>query len=92
MRLPWQCLCEDFRRIVGSVDVVVLHNRLLMQVMATGVAYSDILRPGLANAGDVRQRALGFGVNLGRGELVRSLCAVWLVCSGEAVNIALQFP
>ena len=67
MLIPCQCLREDVRRIVGSVDVVVLHNLPLMQVMAAVVAYCDMLRPGLANAGDARERALGAGVNLRRG-------------------------
>ena len=63
-----------------------------MQVMAAVVAYFDMLHPGLANVGDVRERTLGVGVNLRQGELVRSLCTVWLVCSGDAVDTALQFP
>ena len=92
MLIPCQCLREDVRRIVGSVDVVVLHNLPLMQVIAIVVAYFNMLRPGLADAGgDMRERALGVGVNLRRGELVRSLCTTWLVYSGDAVDIALQF-
>ena len=87
--IPCQCPREDVRRIVRSVNVVVLHNLPLMQVIAILVAYSDILRPGPANAGDVRERALRVGVNLRRGELVRSLCTVWLVCSGDAVDTVL---
>ena len=92
MLMPCQSLREDVRRIVGSVDVVVLHNLPLMQAKAAVVAYFDMLRPGLANAGNVRERALGVSVNMRRGELVRSLCTVWLVCSGDDVDIALQFP
>ena len=93
MLIPCQCLREDVRRIVGSVDVVVLHNLPLMQVIAIEVAYFNMLRPGVADAGgDMRERALGVGVNLRRGELVRSLGTAWLVCSGDAVDIALQFP
>ena len=92
MLIPCQCLREYVRRIVGSGDVVVLQNLPLMQVMAAVVAYIDMLRPGLANAGDVRKRALGVCVNIRRGVLVRRLCTVWLVCSGDAVEIALEFP
>ena len=62
-----------------------------MQVMVAVVANLDMLRPGLAIAGDVRERAPGIGVNLRRGELVRSLCTVELVCSGDAIDSALQF-
>ena len=73
MLIPCQCLREDVRRIVGSVDVVVLHNLPLMQVIAIVVAYLNMPRPGLADAGgDMRERALGVGVNLRRGKLVRS--------------------
>ena len=79
MLIPCQCLREGVRRIAGSVDAVVLHNIPLMQVMAAVVAYFDMLRPGLANAGNVRERALGVGVNMRRGELVGSLCTIWLV-------------
>ena len=95
MLIPCQCLREDVRRIVGSVDVVVLHNLPLMQVIAIVVAYFNMLRPGLADAGgEMRERALGVGVNLRWGELpvVHSLCTAWLVCGGDAVDIALQFP
>ena len=61
-----------------------------MKVMAIVVAYFDMLRPDLADAcDDKRERALGVSVNLRRGELVRSLCTIWLVCSGDAVDIAL---
>ena len=91
MLIPCQCLREDVRRIVSSVDAVVPHNLPLMQVMAAVVAYFDMLRPGLANAGDVREHALGIGVNLRRGELVRSFGTVGLVCSRDAADIALQF-
>ena len=77
MLIHCQFLCEDVRRIVGSVDVVVLHNLWLMQVMAIVVAYFNVLRSGLADAGgDMRERALGVGVNLRRGELARSLSTV----------------
>ena len=48
-----------------------------------------MLGPSLADAGDVRESAMGVGVNLRRGELARSLCTVWLVCSGDAADIAL---
>ena len=63
-----------------------------MQVMAIVVAYIEMLRPGLADAGgDMRERTLGVGVNLCRGELqlACSLCTVWIVCSGYAVDVAL---
>ena len=93
MLIPCQCLREDVRRIVGSVDVVVLHNLPLMQVIAIVVAYFNMLRPSLADSSsDMRERALGVGINLRRGELVRSLCTVWLVCGRDAVDIAPQFP
>ena len=92
MLIPCQCLREDVRRIFGSVDVVVLHNLPLIQATAAVVAYFDMLRPGLANASHVRERALGVGVNLRRGELVRGPCTVWLVCSEDDIDIALQFP
>ena len=72
MLIPCQCFHEGVRRIFGSVDVVVLHNLPLMQVMAVVVAYIDILCPGLADAGgDMRERALGIGVNMRLGELDR---------------------
>ena len=70
MLITCQCLREDVRRIFGSGDIV-LHNLPLMQVLA---AYFDMLRPGLPNAGDVREPSLGIGVNLRRGELVRTFC------------------
>ena len=61
-------LFEDVCRIVVGVDIVVLHNLPLMQVMAVVVAYVDMSRPGLTNAGgNMRERTLGVGVDLCRG-------------------------
>ena len=91
MLFPWQRFCEDVCRIVVDVDIVVLHNLPLMQVMAVVIAYVDMFRPGLANVGgDMRERTLGVGVNLCRGELIHGICTVWIVCSGNAVDISLQ--
>ena len=56
------------------------------------VAYVDILRPGLADAGgDMRKRVLGVGVNLCRGELQLAYMASVPsgFCCGDAINVAL---
>ena len=70
----------------------MLHNLPLMQVMGIVVAYINMLRPGLADSsGDMRERALGAGVNLCQGELqldcIASVSSVF--CIGDATNLAL---
>ena len=55
------------------------------------VAYVNMLRPSLADARcDMRKSTLKVGIDLCRRELIRGICTVWIVCSGNAVDISLQ--